>query len=82
MKKIQTVIEKAEKTNEYGVKTINELVEFKKVFKNQSGEERAIEVEYVWYQSIGEHTSSVCRYKKESAMRKKMEEYDFFMKNK
>ena len=79
MKKEKIVLDRVEKENEHGVIIVNELVEFKKVYTDSKGNEKALEKEYVWYQTIGDYTSTFCRYKREKNMRDMMKQYNFFM---
>lgn len=75
MKDIRTVIEENETTNEYGVKVINELVRFDKLYS--SGKIAQGYTEFVWYKTVGDRRMIVCSFKTEKKIRETMEKFGF-----
>lgn len=69
MKKyIETVIERADGLNEYGVQVVNELVKI----------QTACNTEYVWYKTVCGNKSIVCSFKTEKRMRVAMADFGFY----
>ena len=77
MKNIETVIERNEKTNEYGIKVVNEFVRFEKAYSD--GKIAKGYTEFVWYETVGENgrRSYKMSYKTEAKIRKAMVEFGF-----
>lgn len=50
---IETIIERNEKTNQYGVKFVNELVRFDKAYS--TGKIAKDYTKFVWYETVGEN---------------------------
>lgn len=63
----ETIIERNEKTNEYGVKEINEVVKL----------ESACTKEFIWYKTVGDYKHIVCSFKTEKRMREAMKKAGF-----
>lgn len=74
-------IDRAEMTNEYGVRIVNRLFEAYKVLPSGNQYDK----EYVWEQDViqtngDKFTSTMVRYKRRSAMDRAMQMYNFWMK--
>ena len=79
MKTVETVYKVREYTNEHGVKKTQKIIRLDKVLS--SGKIVPKQTEFLWFETIGDFTHLVCRYKTESGMKKAMEKYDFDTKD-
>lgn len=81
MKHIDVEITRSEKVNEYGVKTVNRLIEHQKVFPDG----KIYSKEYTWMQDMVQSdgdifTHCIAHYKRFKTMQNCMEQYNFELK--